>query len=522
MKILFISLHRKYYSSNAISRQYWIFLILAYVVYLLVKYRDRAIGTRTKGRRLRGPRGLPLLGNTMTGLMNERRYYDLLQDENNLYGPTYSVTLPFMRIVFISDFENLEHVLKTNFQNYTKKDLFYSRLSPLFGDGILIIDGAHWKLQRKTALTIFNVRAFREMITGIFREGSAHVAQLLEDAADNQRDIDLHDLFLRFTLDTFGKISFSIDFNLLENPAEPAPFPTAFDYLQHKLEHRFRNPLYLITEFFSGSWWKMREAMKVIDNFIYDMIAERRGNRSSPREKKDLLDMFLDYRDEEGQALDKKELRDIMVNFLVAGRDTTAQQLSWQYLAIMQHPAIQQKMREEILQFDPDQIDYDTLRSLHYCNSVFNETLRLYPSVPKNGRFAVEDDLLPDGTEIKKGDVIAYSSYVIGRLQKLWGDDAMQFKPERWLERDEGGNVKGVRRESPFKFPVFSAGPRICLGMNFATLESLTLTTQLLSRFEFELSPRFLEQESKSSHPLYGVSITFPFDRPLWVRVKRC
>lgn len=87
------------------------------------------------------------------------------------------------------------------------------------------------------------------------------------------------------------------------------------------------------------------------------------------------------------------------------------------------------------------------------------EVLRMYPSVPSNRRQALQDDILPDGTHVKKGDEVVFQPFCQGRHEKVWGPDAKQFKPDRWLSKE--GNL--IRPE-PGKFVVFHMGPRICLG----------------------------------------------------------
>lgn len=89
----------------------------------------------------------------------------------------------------------------------------------------------------------------------------------------------------------------------------------------------------------------------------------------------------------------------------------------------------------------------------------FYEVLRLYPSVPVNTKVALEDDIWPDGTQVKKGDTIVWSTYALGRSTKVWGPDAKEFKPERWITPNGE-----LRRESQGQFPAFHVGPRVCLG----------------------------------------------------------
>lgn len=114
----------------------------------------------------------------------------------------------------------------------------------------------------------------------------------------------------------------------------------------------------------------------------------------------------------------------------------------------------------------------------------FYEVLRLYPSVPSNVKVALEDDILPDGTPMRKGDTFTWSPYSQGRSTRVWGPDAKSFRPERWI--DEEGNV---RRENPGQWPAFHAGPRVCLGQNLATLEALVAIVFLLKRYKFTLAP---------------------------------
>jgi len=125
----------------------------------------------------------------------------------------------------------------------------------------------------------------------------------------------------------------------------------------------------------------------------------------------------------------------------------------------------------------------DSLLKLHYLHACIMETLRLYPAVPVDVKSAAADDILPDGTAVTKGDMVSYLPYAMGRMPALWGLDATEFKPERWL-------VDGVvQPESPFKFSAFQAGPRICLGKDSAMLQ-LRMCLALVCRFfKFQLEP---------------------------------
>ena len=103
---------------------------------------------------------------------------------------------------------------------------------------------------------------------------------------------------------------------------------------------------------------------------------------------------------------------------------------------------------------------------MRYLHAALTESLRLYPSVPADFKQAVEADYLPTGQYVPRGTKVMYVIYAMGRMESVWGPDACQYRPERWL--DDDGNF---RHESPFTFPAFNAGPRLCLGKEMAYLQ---------------------------------------------------
>jgi cytochrome P450 len=160
----------------------------------------------------------------------------------------------------------------------------------------------------------------------------------------------------------------------------------------------------------------MRAAIKVLDDFSYGIIDEREkaglGNITADDKKDktlDLLSLYMALRDENGQPMSRKALRDAVLNLIIAGRDTTAQALSWTFFHLLKKGnSVLAPVRDELDQLRDAgaEVDYDSFRSLTQTNAVFAEGLRLHPSVPKNGWTAVNDDVIPDGPIIKKGDIV--------------------------------------------------------------------------------------------------------------------
>lgn len=131
----------------------------------------------------------------------------------------------------------------------------------------------------------------------------------------------------------------------------------------------------------------------------------------------------------------------------------------------------------------------------------------MHPPVPSNVKYALNDDVWPDGTIIKKGDQVQWSPYCQGRLEAIWGKDAKEFKPERWIVNGE------LKRENQGVWPVFHAGPRVCLGQNLATLESVVVLSMLLKNYKFKLVP--------GQDITYLVSITMPMKYGMKVTVEK-
>ncbi|KAK4738730.1 hypothetical protein R3W88_002427 [Solanum pinnatisectum] len=120
---------------------------------------------------------------------------------------------------------------------------------------------------------------------------------------------------------------------------------------------------------------------------------------------------------------------------------------------------------------------------MQYLHAALTETIMLYPAVPVDPKICFSDDTLPDGFSVKKGDMVCYLPYAMGRTKFIWGDDAEEYKPERWLDGDGF-----FRQENPFKFTAFQAGQRICLGKEFDYRQMKIFSAVLLHYFVFKLS----------------------------------
>ncbi|KAI8339627.1 cytochrome P450 [Chlamydoabsidia padenii] len=486
------------------------------LTYLTFKYNDRVTFTSPHPNTT-NVKGYPLIGSTIGMVSNIEQFHHFLLDNFEKTGAkTISISsLGLPRGVQTIEPNNIEHILKNNFENYVKGSLFNYSTEFLLGHGIFNANGAQWRYQRKAASLIFNVKNFRDHFTDVFVKELVLVRELFNKAIETKAVVDFHDIMYKFTLDSFVILGFGTQVNALTTEGK-VPFAESFDILQKNSFDRFMNVMEPVNRKFSEFFtpWKTTVAQhqKVINEFAASVIQKRRAQLAAGELHKDLLSRFMETTNENGEPLNDKELRDTIMNFIIAGRDTTAQTVSWLLYNLMLCPEVEEKLLQEIRTHVPDELEsdspalYEAIKEMKYAYAVLYETLRLHPSVPLNQKEALKDDVLPDGTPIKAGEVVIWSSYSLGRNKDIWGADAKEFKPERWFTEDGD-----LRRESQGKWPAFHAGPRVCLGQNLATLEALVAVCFLLKRYKFNLVP--------NQDITYQVSLTLPMKNGLKVTV---
>ncbi|CAO3638135.1 unnamed protein product [Cunninghamella blakesleeana] len=507
-------------SENKVVKSFGIAGSIAAVAltYLTLKYHDRVVFHDYR-ENTTPKKGLPLIGNTISMLSNLDHFNHYLVKCFEEAGDS-TITLSAMGLpegVATIDPDNVEHILKNNFENYVKGALFHKSVVDLLGHGIFNANGERWRYQRKTASLIFNVKNFRDHFTDVFVNELKLVENIFDKASESKTTVDFHDIMYRFTLDSFVLLGFGTEIGALTTDGK-VPFAEAFDELQKNSFDRFMNFMEPVERKCRETFmpWKPTVAsyIKTIDTFADSVIQTRREQLAAGEQCKDLLSRFMETHNENGEPLNDKELRDCIMNFIIAGRDTTAQALSWTLYNLMLNPEIEKKLVQEIQENITDDIEqdspklYEVIKEMKYAHAVLYESLRLYPSVPVNQKEALEADVLPSGAVIRKGDVVIWSTYGIGRSEKVWGSDAKEYKPERWIKEDGA-----LKRETQGRWPVFHAGPRVCLGQNLATLEALVALVFLLRRYQFNLIP--------NQDITYQVSLTLPMKNGIKVNVEK-
>ncbi|XP_058077275.1 cytochrome P450 704B1 [Magnolia sinica] len=463
-------------------------------------------------RNKQGPKTWPIIGAAIEQLMNYDRMHDWLVEYLSK-SKTITVPMLFTSYTYIADPANVEHILKTNFANYPKGEVYHSYMEVLLGDGIFNADGEMWRKQRKTASLEFASKNLRDFSTLVFRDYALKLSTILCQACIQNQQVDMQELLMRMTLDSICKVGFGVEIGTLSPHLPENHFARAFDTANTVVTLRFIDPLWRMKRLLQvGSEALLNQSIRTVDDFTYSMIHKRKGEieeaqRSGKKDKikHDILSRFIELGENPDSNLSDKSLRDVVLNFVIAGRDTTATTLSWFIYMIMTHPHVADRLYSELRAFeeekskeenvtwvpcDPsdyksfnrrmaqfaDLLTYDSMGRLPYLHAAISETLRLYPAVPQDPKGILDDDVLPDGTQVKAGGMVTYVPYSMGRMEYNWGPDAVSFKPERWFK-------DGILQTfSPFKFTAFQAGPRICLGKDSAYLQ-MKMTLAIISRF---------------------------------------
>ncbi|EOA26875.1 hypothetical protein CARUB_v10022968mg [Capsella rubella] len=454
-------------------------------------------------RCLKGPRVWPILGSLPGLIENCERMHDWISDNLRACSGTYQTcicAIPFLAkkqglVTVTCDPRNLEHILKNRFDNYPKGPTWQAVFHDLLGQGIFNSDGDTWLFQRKTAALEFTTRTLRQaMARWVNRAIKLRFLPILETARLGSEPIDLQDLLLRLTFDNICGLTFGKDPRTCAPGLPVNAFAVAFDRATEASLQRFILPEIL---------WKFKRWLRLglevsltrslvqVDNYLSEIITTRKqdlmSQHSDGKQHDDLLSRFIKKKETYSDEI----LQRVALNFILAGRDTSSVALSWFFWLITQHPTIEYKILREIctvlietrgddvVSWTDEPLSCEELDRLVYLKAALSETLRLYPSVPEDSKRAVKDDVLPDGTFVPAGSSVTYSIYSAGRMKSTWGEDCLEFKPERWISQSDGGRFIN---HDPFKFVAFNAGPRICLGKDLAYLQMKSIAAAVLLR----------------------------------------
>ncbi|KAF8996820.1 cytochrome P450 monooxygenase pc-3 [Cyathus striatus] len=425
---------------------------------------------------------------------------DLFVDWIAKYGNTYQICLPLERRVFTFEPDHVKAILATQFTTFEKGPMAFQQAKSMLGSGVFNSDGDMWKFHRTMTRPFF----IKDRISD-FDIFAVHGDEALKQAKARLSEgypIDFQDLVARFTLDSATQFLFGTDVKSLgaglayPKSANKANPPTYDNHPSNRFVAAFlEGQKHISIRARKGEIWPLAELtgdqMKhnrlVVDEFVIPLmekaIARKQGIKDDNGDEKP--ESLLDHLAQ--QTEDKTVLKDELVNLLVAGRDTTAALLTFSLYMLTEHPDIAQRLRDEILSKvgATEYPSYENVHDMKYLRAFLNEVLRLYPPVPMNSRTSNKDTLLESKVPgalpfyIPAGTRVNYSVLVMHRRTDLWGPDALEFDPDRFIDK----RLAKYLTPNPFIFCPFNAGPRICLGQQFAYQEASFFLIRLLQQY---------------------------------------
>ncbi|XP_038882621.1 alkane hydroxylase MAH1-like isoform X2 [Benincasa hispida] len=385
--------------------------------------------------------------------------------------------------------DRVTEVLQAAGSTFFFKGVWFSVL----GDGIFNSDSDVWKNQRKTAHSLVHDENFLQFLEKItLKKVKEGLVPILESVCENGSVLDLQDLFQRFSFDSTCMLVTGFDLNSLSLQLPEVPFSKAMDDVEEVifLRHVFPKKIWEFHKKLQiGQPKRLKQAWEIIDETIAKLIASKRKSmKNQMKEEADEqgigVDLITSYIT--NTKNDDEFLRDTVLNFMIAGRDTLSSALSWFFFCLSNNPIVVANIREELKTTIPTNEVRDQLRifsieevdKLVYFHGSLCEALRLYPPVPLQHKVSVQHDILPTGHHINPKTKILISLYALGRMSDVWGKDSMEFKPERWIS--ENGRIKHV---PSYKFLAFNAGPRTCLGKQVAFTELKIVAAAIIHNY---------------------------------------
>jgi cytochrome P450 len=384
------------------------------------------------------------------------------------YGDLVYFRLLTVRVCLVSDPDDIEEVLVSNYQNFTKSQ-DYRALARVLGNGLLTSEGDFWKRQRRLIQPGFH----RERIASYGALMTSYTEHMLDAWRDGEVR-DIHADLMRLTLEIAARSLFDVDIAGSASAVGNALNVVLEEYLGPS---NFASHLPAWVPLIGRR--RFRRALRELDSIVYGFIGER---RASGKQSGDLLGMLLEARDENGDGMPDEQLRDEVMTLLLAGHETTANTLTWALYLLARHPEVEARLCAELRAvLNGRAPQAQELHQLPYTGMVVSEAMRLYPPVWAIGRTA-RDAFDLHGYHFRAGTNVFISQWVVHRNPRYFPDPD-RFDPDRWREDSP------ARRNLPrFAYFPFGAGPRVCVGAGLALTEATLVLATLLQRFQFSLT----------------------------------
>lgn len=401
--------------------------------------------------------------------MIRRNPIDFFQYMLQTYGPVSHFHIFKEHVYIVQEPEWIEQILVSGAKNYHKSPL-YRELQRVVGQGLLTAEGDAWKKERRLLQPAFHAKRLKAYQDIMYEETEA-LAQRWQNQLSHTDVIqtDLHSEMMDLTFSIVGRCLFQADLSRYTERVKQG-LETALVEITERITQLIPPPIWLPLP----AHRRLLQALKSLDSVVQELIEERLKNPAD-----DILSLMLQSRDEQGNSMSLKQVRDETLTLLLAGHETTANALTWTFYLLDQNRPLLFRAASEASDLYGQDVSEQPEKAA-FLRAVFDESLRLFPPAWEIERRAVNRHTI----KTSEGDVtipektnIAICIYTLHRDERFWSEPA-QFRPERFF-------MKGKRHG--YAYLPFGAGPRICIGNQFAINEAMVILTTLLTHFDIEI-----------------------------------
>jgi cytochrome P450 len=423
-----------------------------------------------------------------------RNPVQVLSRYSEAFGDTFRLYLGGLKEAIVTiDPAVIQHVLKTNADNYEKSDIQVKRMGHFLGKGLLTTHGEAWRTQRRLIQKGFD-RTQLDALSSIMQDS---LADSLHNF-DRQTRIGPVDIYPQLMKITFAMVARSLfgarlkdeDIDLVSHT-----ICTVQEFIVRQTLQPYLNPWFAV----SGELRRHEDMRTRADTVLLEYIKKRRDEPPGH----DLLQTLMDARYSDGEGMSDKLILSESMQLLVAGHETSSNALSWLFYLLSSRPDCLARARQEfnsVLGAAP--LQFTDVAKFEFTAQVIQEGLRLYPPFWMIDRMAVADDRVGD-LAIPRGSTVIVYVYGAHHARRHW-QDPEAFDTERFTKAND-------KLRTPFTFLPFGGGPRGCIGGNYAMLQILMILSELLRKYDFQLVPgqRIEARPMVILRPKYGIRMTF-------------
>jgi cytochrome P450 len=418
----------------------------------------------------------------------------VLAKYTELFGDTFRFYLGGIKEAIVTiDPIVIQHVLKTNAENYQKSEIQVKRMGHFLGKGLLTTHGEAWRTQRRLIQKGFD-RKQLEALSAIMQ------ASLTESLVDFDKQVrvgpvDIYPHLMKMTFAMVARSLFGAKLKDEDIDVVSQTICTVQEFIVRQTLQPYLNPWFEA----SGELRRHEEMRARADSILMAYIKTRRQQAPG----NDLLQTLMDARYSDGEGMSDELVLSESMQLLVAGHETSSNALSWLLYLLSTHPDCLEKVRQEFDSVLGDApLSFSDVPKFEFTTQVIQEALRLYPPFWMIDRMAVADDRVGD-IAIPKGSTVIVFVYGAHHAPRYW-ENPESFAPERFVKAND-------KLRTPFTHIPFGGGPRGCIGGHYAMLQILMILSDLLRRYDFELTPgQSIEARPMVIlRPKHGIRMTF-------------